>query len=79
MLIKVVVKAAGFVPLGEPSIPAEICLEGVRMRVVVVEGYSKTCFKRGDAISGSQVDRGFGTIGGFVKKIYRLEDMSTTQ
>lgn len=68
-VIKVVVKATGFVPLQEAPFPAEIDLDGKSLKVVIVEGYSQTCVQRGDAISGSTNQRGFGTMAGIVKKI----------
>ena len=70
LVIKVVVKASGFTPLGEANIPSEVLFDAQRIPVVVVEGVSTYCVRdvrSGDAIGDSEGSLGFSSIAGVVR------------
>lgn len=66
-IIQVIVKAIGYVPLGESSIPTEILLGNKKISVICIEGYSEECVITGDAIGNNQGQSSFGSIAGVVK------------
>lgn len=67
-IIQVVVKAIGYIPLGESPIPTQVDLGKRNVHVISVEGYSEECVASGDAIGNCLGQLGFGSIAGEVSE-----------
>ena len=64
-VFRVVVKAVGYIPIGENPIPNSIQIDGSIIDIEVQQGYINWCgIKSGDGIAFEKDSSGYGTIGG---------------